>query len=94
MDNGNGKQGFARDLFDLRKGRLKITRDRFAKRFGLTSGTVQNCEQGRHNPSAAMRVLVAAIELDPAFMATAAKVALERWGARDLSNGNEGAENE
>ena len=74
------KQGFARDLFDLRKGRLKITRDRFAKRFGLTSGTVQNCEQERHEPSPAMRVLVAAIEMDPDFMARAARAARERWG--------------
>ena len=80
MDNGNGKQGFARDLFDLRKRRLKITRDRFARRFGLTRGTIQNCEQGRHEPSPAMRVLIAAIDLDPTFMATAAKVARERWG--------------
>lgn len=80
MDNGDGKQGFARDLFELRKGRLKITRDRFAKKFGLTLGTVQNCEQGRHGPTPALRVLIAAIEMDPDFMARAARAARERWG--------------
>lgn len=80
MDVGQGRKGFGRDLCDLRKGRLKITRDRFARRFGLTRGTIQNCEQGRHEPSPAMRVLIAAIDLDPTFMAAAAKVARERWG--------------
>lgn len=78
--NDNGKQGFGRDLFALRSGRLGISQGRFARRFGLTRGTVSNCEQERHNPSPAMRVLVAAIELDPAFMAAAAKAARERWG--------------
>lgn len=80
MDVGQGRKGFGGDLFHLRKGRLKITRDRFARRFGLTRGTIQNCEQGRHEPSPAMRVLVAAIDLDPTFMAAAAKIARERWG--------------
>lgn len=77
---GDGGQKFGRYLLDLRKGRLKITRDRFAKKFGLTLGTVQNCEQERHEPSPAMRVLIAAIELDPEFMARAAKAARQRWG--------------
>lgn len=80
MDYGNGKHGFGRDLFMLRFRRLRISQARFAKRFGLTCGTVQNCEQERHEPSAAMRVLIAAIDLDPAFMAQAAKSARERWG--------------
>src|SRR5690606_3321627 len=55
MEIGNGKQGFARDLFDLRFHRLRISQDRFAKRFGLTFGTVKNIEQERHQPSGAMR---------------------------------------
>lgn len=80
MGYGNGKVGFGGDLFALRFGRLRISQARFAKRFGLTCGTVQNCEQQRHSPHPAMRVLVAAIDLDPAFMEKAAKVARERWG--------------
>lgn len=80
MDYGNGKQGFGRDVFMLRFRRLRISQARFAKKFGLTCGTVQNCEQERHKPTPAMRVLIAAIDLDPAFMERAAKSARERWG--------------
>lgn len=76
----NGKQGFGRDLFALRSGRLRYSQKRFAWRFGLACGTVRNCEQERHDPSPAMRVLVAAIDMDPDFMARAAKAARERWG--------------
>lgn len=80
MEYANGKKGFGRDLFLLRWRRLRISQARFAKKFGLTCGTVQNCEQERHDPSGAMRVLIAAIDLDPAFMERAAKSARERWG--------------
>lgn len=80
MDRGNEKQDFAHDLVMLRSGRLRYSQKRFAWKFGLTLGTVKNCEQERHNPSPAMRVLIAAIDLDPTFMAAAAKVARERWG--------------
>lgn len=74
-----GKTGFARDLFRLRFWRLKLAQGPFAERFGLTKGAVKDQEQARAAPSRAMRVLVAAIEMDPAFMARAAKVAAERW---------------
>lgn len=77
---GNGKTGFAADMFKMRFWRLRLSQSAFAKRFGLTCGTVQNCEQERHKPTPAMRVLIAAIDLDPAFMEMAAKSARERWG--------------
>lgn len=79
-DIGNGKQGFGRDLFELRFRRLRISQRIFARRFGLACGTVQNIEQERNAPNPAMRVLIAAIEMDPAFMAKAARAARKRWG--------------
>ena len=42
-------------------------------------GAVKDQEQARCRPSKAMRVLVAAIELDPKLMERAAKIARERW---------------
>ncbi|KQM98741.1 hypothetical protein ASE78_05810 [Sphingomonas sp. Leaf25] len=79
FDPDFGKVGFARDLFRLRFRRLRIDQPTFAERFGLSFGSVKDQEQARHKPSKAMRVLVAAIDLDPEFMAKAAKVAAERW---------------
>lgn len=79
FDPDFGKTGFARDLFRLRFRQLKLSQAPFAKRFGLTLGAVRDQEQARFAPSRTMRVLVAAIELDPAFMAKAARVAAERW---------------
>lgn len=79
FDPDFGKVGFARDLFRLRFRRLRIDQPTFAERYGLTFGAVKDQEQARHKPSRAMRVLVAAIELDPALMERAAKIAKERW---------------
>ncbi len=79
FDPDFGKVGFARDLFRLRFRRLRIDQPTFAARFGLAFGTVKDQEQARHKPSKAMRVLVAAIELDPKLMERAAKAAAERW---------------
>lgn len=71
--------GFARDLVRLRWRELGLDQERFADRFGLTYGMVRDQEQGRHKPSAAFKVLVAAIEMDPLLMAKAAQAAAERW---------------
>ena len=78
MDMGLGRNGFGRELFLLRFRRLRLSQEAFAERFGLTLGAVKDQEQGRHAPSRAMRVLVAAIEIDPDLMARAARLAAER----------------
>lgn len=80
FDPALGKKGFARDLLLLRFRRLRLTQPQFAARFGLTFGAVKDQEQSRAAPSRAMRVLVAAIEMDPDFMARAAAEAAKRWG--------------
>lgn len=79
FDPDFGKKGFARDLFRLRFRRLRIEQPAFAKRFGLTFGMIKDQEQSRAKPSKAFRVLVAAIELDPASIERAARIAEERW---------------
>ena len=48
----------------LRK-RLKLSRQRFADRFGLDVRAVQECEQGRRVPDRAARVLLTVIDRDP-----------------------------
>ena len=83
FDPDFGKVGFARDLFRLRFRTLRINQRAFAQRFGLTFGAVKDQEQSRSKPSRAMRVLVAAIELDPKLMERAAGVAAERWPDAD-----------
>ena len=50
----------------------------FAFRFGLALGTVRDAEQGRVNAPKAMKMLVAAIELDPFLVEKAAVLAAER----------------
>lgn len=79
FDPDFGKQGFARDLFRLRFRRLRIDQPTFAARFGVSFGMVKDQEQARVNPSKAFKVLVAAIELDPALIERAARIAEERW---------------
>lgn len=80
-----GKRGFALDLFQLRwkmrrPGNWKpMNQAQFAERFGLTFGMVKDHEQGRSKPSRPLKVLVAAIELNPSLIARAAKIAGERW---------------
>lgn len=54
------------------RGHLGLTQREFAARFGLTYGNVRDTEQGRVSPLPAMRVLIAAIEGDPEFMARVA----------------------
>lgn len=75
FDEGFGKTGFARRLLLLRFRRLKLNQSDFAERFGLTFGAVKDAEQARHRPSRAMRVLVAAIDLNPELMVEAARIA-------------------
>ena len=48
----------------LRK-RLKLSRQKFADRFGLDARAVQDWEQGRRTPDRAARVLLTVIDRDP-----------------------------
>lgn len=50
----------------------------FAERFGLSAGAWKDAEQGRGQPSRAMRVLIVAIELDPLLIEKAALLAMDR----------------
>lgn len=72
-DEALGRTGFGAELFILRFRRLGLSQQAFAERFGLTLGAVKDLEQGRTQPSRAVRVLVAAISLHPSLVATAAK---------------------
>ncbi len=86
FDPDFGKTGFARDLFRLRFRRLRIDQPAFAARFGLSFGSVKDQEQARSKPSRALKVLVAAIELDPEFMERAAREAEKRWPGADVAD--------
>ena len=48
----------------LRK-RMKLSRQKFADRFGLDSRALQDWEQGRRTPDRAARVLLTVIDRDP-----------------------------
>ena len=48
----------------LRK-RMKLSRQRFADRFGLDARAIQDWEQGRRVPDRAARVLLTVIDRDP-----------------------------
>lgn len=48
----------------LRK-RMKLSRRKFADRFGLDARAVQDWEQGRRTPDRAARVLLTVIDRDP-----------------------------
>ena len=54
----------AQRIVALRK-RLKLSRQKFADRFGLDARAVQDWEQGRRVPDRAARVLLTVIERDP-----------------------------
>lgn len=62
----------------------ELTQRQFAARFGLTLGMVKDVERGRSRPLPALRVLVAAIELDPALIDRAVALARERQQAEEL----------
>lgn len=73
------KVGFARHLFRLRFRELKLSQRAFAERFGLSYSVVRDAEQGAA-PSRTLRLIVAAIAADPAFMERAALLAHEPCG--------------
>jgi DNA-binding transcriptional regulator YiaG len=73
FDPNFGKTGFPLKLFQIRFRRLKINQADFAKRFGLSFGMVRDVEQGRVNPSRALRVLVELIDENPSMVAVAAE---------------------
>lgn len=54
----------AEHIVALRK-RMKLSRQRFADRFGLDARAVQDWEQGRRVPDRAARVLLTVIDRDP-----------------------------
>ena len=54
----------AEHILALRK-RLKLSRQKFADRFGLDARAVQDWEQGRRVPDRAARVLLIVIDRDP-----------------------------
>ena len=54
----------AERILALRK-RMKLSRRKFADRFGLDARAVQEWEQGRRLPDRAPRVLLTVIERDP-----------------------------
>ena len=72
FDPDFGKDGFARHLFRLRFRRLKLSQREFSERFALSYSVVRDAEQGAR-PTPSLRLIVAAIALDPAFMTSAAK---------------------
>ncbi len=71
FDPDFGKADFSRHLFRLRFRRLKLSQRAFAAQFGLTYSVVRDAEQGAR-PTPSLRLIVAAIALDPVFMAAAA----------------------
>lgn len=54
----------AERIVALRK-RMKLSRQKFADRFGLDARAVQDWEQGRRVPDRAARVLLTVIDRDP-----------------------------
>lgn len=75
FDPTRGKTGFALQLYDLRWNRLRLTQRGFAERYNLGQRTIRDLEQGVSNPTPAMRLVVAAIDRDPAGMEEAAVLA-------------------
>lgn len=64
----------AEHIVALRK-RMKLSRQKFADRFGLDARAVQDWEQGRRVPDRSARVLLTVIERDPEAVAQA----VEEW---------------
>jgi putative transcriptional regulator len=52
------------DVAAIRRG-LGLSQDKFARRFGLYASTVRDWEQGRRQPDAPARALLAVIEYAP-----------------------------
>ncbi|MCE2520387.1 MAG: transcriptional regulator [Alphaproteobacteria bacterium] len=69
--------------------RMKLSRQKFADRFGLDARALQDWEQGRRVPDRAARVLLTVIDSDPeavvrALAAPAAPVEAAKVSARPL----------
>ena len=64
------------DIAGIRKA-LKLSRPKFAYRFGLDARAIQDWEQGRRVPDRAARILLRVIALDPAVVEKAAREAAE-----------------
>ena len=47
------------------RGRLKMTREEFAARFGFKAAAVKDWEQGRRHPERSARILLRVIEREP-----------------------------
>jgi transcriptional regulator with XRE-family HTH domain len=62
----------AKRLAVLRAAKLHMSQRSFAERFGLQYETIKDTELGKGYPSRAIRVLVAAIEMDPDLIERAA----------------------
>ncbi|WP_180542460.1 helix-turn-helix domain-containing protein [Nevskia soli] len=60
---GTGKRG-ASDVRQVRM-KMKLSQAQFATRFGLPPATLRNWEQGRSQPDAPTRVLLAVIAKHP-----------------------------
>jgi len=74
-----GKTGFARRLFVLRFRQLdRWPQSLFTERYGFSLGAYRDLAQGRSKPTMALRVLIAAIEADPEWMAQIAKEEMAR----------------
>lgn len=56
----------------IRRKAAKSTRE-FEAMFGIAAATMNNWEQGRRSPDPAARLLLKAIEADPAFVARVAR---------------------
>ena len=54
----------AKHILAIRK-RMKLSRQKFADRFGLDARAVQEWEQGRRVPDRAARILLTVIDRDP-----------------------------
>lgn len=72
-DETFGKRGTALRLMELRFRRLRLTQAAFSARSDIPVGTVEDLEQGRVKGSAALRVLIEAIALNPELIAQAAE---------------------
>lgn len=70
VDDPNAKR-----IVAVRK-RLKLSRQKFADRFGLDVRAVQDWEQGRRVPDRAARVLLTVIDRDPESVVRALTVRL------------------
>ena len=71
---------FARRFSRLRNG---YPQSGWAERYGVSTGAVQDLEQGRVLPSRAMVVLMQAIEMDPRFMQDVVKAAADQLAMLD-----------